>query len=256
MIMNIDLLIIKHYFPGDASLGYYNGAINLAKIPYFAFFAFSMTILPLVSDRLRANDHSGAKDVIQTNLSSLLVMAIPLIFIVFAEADGLLDFVYPSEYVMASTSLRLLFTSMCGLALMQALNAAIIATGRTGMSMCVFLACAMVQIGLNVWLTPQFGINGAAAANLSAVLVSLIAFVPVVHRDFGFPIKVGQILKSLIASLVMYFLIRVWGPDQAVWAPLTCMAGFVLYGLIMVIIDSDSRDMAARLTRRLRNIAG
>jgi len=45
-LMNLDLLLLKRYFPTSDSVGFYSGAVNLGKAPYFAFYAFPAPLCP------------------------------------------------------------------------------------------------------------------------------------------------------------------------------------------------------------------
>ena len=141
LVVNLDVLMLKHFLPGGAEVGFYTGAMNLGSAPYYIFSAFSVTILPLVTAALRDGDRVRASGLVARNVSFLIVVVAPIIGIVLAAAGPLLDFVYPSIYRVGAPALMLLIVSQSLLAVMASLTSAITANDRPRVAMAVWLVC-------------------------------------------------------------------------------------------------------------------
>ncbi len=86
LVVNLDVLMLKHFLPGGAEVGFYTGAMNLGSAPYYIFSAFSITMLPLVTTALRDGDKARASRLVARNVSFLIVVVSPIIGIVLAAA--------------------------------------------------------------------------------------------------------------------------------------------------------------------------
>ncbi len=61
VLVNLDLLQIKAYFPQSDDVGFYSGMASLSRTPYFLFTAFSVTLLPRGHQRAaHARPRAGA----------------------------------------------------------------------------------------------------------------------------------------------------------------------------------------------------
>ena len=60
VLVNLDLLQIKAYFPQSDDVGFYSGMASLSRTPYFLFTAFSVTLLPVVTSALRKHGREAA----------------------------------------------------------------------------------------------------------------------------------------------------------------------------------------------------
>ena len=98
VLVNLDLLQIKAYFPQSDDVGFYSGMASLSRTPYFLFTAFSVTLLPLVTSALRTHGRERAGAFVARSTTFLLITALPVVAIMAAVPKPLLDFVFPLEY--------------------------------------------------------------------------------------------------------------------------------------------------------------
>jgi O-antigen/teichoic acid export membrane protein len=245
LLVNCDILILKHVFPEQPIIGYYTGAMNLGKLPYFVLYAYSVTLLPMVSKALGGQEMKQLKVLIRKNISSLIVISICSTLLVAGTAGTLLDFVYPADYRSAGEALVLLFASMCGLALVHALASLITAKGKPHIAMIIIILCIPVQIGAGLWLAPRFGMIGMAAANLAAVFTGLILAAFFVFHFFGLFVNVRLILKAVISSLVMYFVLISFSGYPVIVLPFIYLAGLSIFIGVMFVLRAFSKDDVA-----------
>ncbi len=196
VLLNFDILVLKSFFPMSPSVGYYNAAMNLGKTPYFVFAAVSTTLLPAVSNVLKHEGKEAARRLVRTSVSYLWMVSVPVAVIVALTADRLMDFVYPADFVVGAPTLAVLIVSMCGLALLGLLNAAMTSAARPRLAMAVVVMCLPVQACLAVYLVPRFGMVGAALANLATVLFGTLVASVASTRLFGSVYDFRRLAKS------------------------------------------------------------
>jgi len=235
-LLNLDILMLKHFYSESAIIGYYNGAMNLGKAPYFVFAAFSMTILPSVAKSLGNKDIGEARALIRRSLSYLLFLGIPSAAIVFATSGKLLDFIYPAEYTAASGPLAILVFSMTGIALLASLTSMINAKGHPVVSMSIILLCIPAQIGMGLYLIPKYGMNGAAYSNLISVSLGVLVAGILVYKYFGTLFDIKLAAKTLLASSIVFCLLKFFDRYSPVAVPLVYAASFLLFFFIMLVI--------------------
>ena len=133
-LVNLDLLMLKHFFPESDMIGFYTGGMNLGKAPYFIFAAFAITILPTVSKALADKDDERAQKLVMRNLSLLSFLGVPTAAIVLATPEALLSLIYPDAYVAAARPLGILVVSMTLLAGLASMTSMITANRLPGSS--------------------------------------------------------------------------------------------------------------------------
>ena len=226
-LLNLDILLLKHFFSNSPIIGFYNGAMNLGKAPYFVFYAFAITVLPSVTKALSDNDMAKAKSLVNKNITFLLLLSIPSATMVSATSEKVLDFVYPVAYTSGSAALEILIFSMSGLALLVSLTSIITARGHPVISMSIVLLCIPVQIGLGFYLIPKFKMIGTAYANLITVVLGIVVAGVLVYKYFGVLFEINRVLKTLFASFIVYCLLTYYTAYPLIALPL-------VYGVAVV----------------------
>ncbi len=250
VLVNLDLLMLKSYFPSADIVGYYSGATNLGRSPYFLFTAFSMTMLPVVAAALAKGEERRAGELVARNLTFLLVGLLPVVAIIAAVPGPLLDFVYPAAYTVADKALVWQTVAQCLLAIVAALTAAITAKGRPYVAMGVWLVCIPVQLGAGMWLVPRYGMAGAAIASLIACVVGTVAGGTVTLRLFGALIEPVRVLKAAAVAVVVYVLMTL-PPSYPMWLlPFACFAALGVYGGLMLAVRGITVDEVRSLLER------
>jgi len=251
-LLNLDLLLLKHFFPASEIVGYYNGAANLGKAPYWVLSAFATTALPSVAAALGSKDAEGARTLVQRHVSYVLLISLPAVALVLPSARQLLVLVYPEPYGAAAGALALLVGSGSALALLTVLTSAITAAGKPRVSMAIVLACTVLQCFAGIVLVPRYGMLGAATANLTTVLCGVAVAGWVVRARFGGVVETGRLLKAAGLSSLLGLALWLWPDYPPLALPLLYVVGLLLYGGGMVVLGGLAPSELERVRRLLR----
>ena len=175
LFMNIDMIIVKHYFFDEPNVGFYAASSNIGKISYYVYFAYAMTILPIVSKNVACNDYVSAIYSIKKCIISLLFLVAFSSAFVSYFSSYIIDFVYPEGYSSLSNIMSILFLSMGLLSIFQALSSIMIALGKIIVSTCVIYMMFALEIFISIVCIPKYGIMGMAIANIVPVFVGSVA---------------------------------------------------------------------------------
>ena len=250
-LLNLDLLLFKRYFPNSDEVGFYGGAVNLGKAPYFLFYAFATTAQPSVARLHAGGDVDKARAALARQMRFLLLLGMPSAGLLAVAAPEALRSVYQAEYAVAASPLALLCAATCALSLMVVLASGLTACGKPRLSMLLVLVCLPAQILLGVWLIPARGMLGAAGSNLVATSLGLCLALILVRRTLGRVFDVRTLcvagLSSLLGMAVVYAI-----PSQTLGGlVLELGLGFGVYGASLLLTRGVTLGELVRVSHQV-----
>jgi O-antigen/teichoic acid export membrane protein len=123
--------------------------------------------------------------------------------------------------------------------------------------MTIVLGCAVLNIALNLVLVPRIGIVGAAIATLISYAASALAAAFASRRLLPVALPWATITRAGSAAAVMYgSLLYVYPGHRLVTVAVRVVLGGIVYGTLMMLIDSDARGMVRGVRARFAKKAG
>lgn len=239
------------YFKTPEVVGLYNAAYPLAWFIQQPLAALGLIYTPIATGLYSQNLMAELRRnyTILTKWLSFLTLPIFLVLCLFPEA--VLNLFFGSAYIAAAPALRILSLGLIVNNLLGPNGATLVALGESGFLMWSTLAGATANIVLNVVLIPPFGIVGAAIASaVSLILFNIIVMVKVYSLCRAQPLS-KNLLKPLIASVVLAFLFQVMiGSFLTItlWIlPLLFILYYAIYALATVLTRSFDREDIALL---------
>lgn len=175
MLLNRTDVILLAPLATLAETGTYGAAMRLTYILTFPQIVLSMVMNPRYSDAYSRKNYAALAKHMRFSyifsVSTALVLSLPLILF----PDRIMTLVYGSAFGGGGRVLFLLSLSqlIAGIAL-PSVSVAMM-TDRQNMVSVSTLAAVFVNVGLNIWLIPLYGAQGAATASLVTML-GLAAF--------------------------------------------------------------------------------
>lgn len=172
LYMKIDQVMISSYL-GNGALGIYSTVVNLSESWYFIPVATVSALFPAIMNA-RKDDPKRYINRLQNlyDLMSFVSLAIALV-ITFA-APWIYQLLYSADYIDGGGAEVLSIHIWAGVFVFlgSASGQYLIAEGYTKLALIRTAAGAIVNIILNIWWIPLYGIKGAAWASLIAYGVS------------------------------------------------------------------------------------
>lgn len=250
-LLNLDLLLLKRFFPSSPQVGFYSGAVNLGKAPYFVFYAFSTTTLPALARYSAQGDLGKVRGLLSRQMRFLLLAALPCAGILAATAAESLQLVYRGGYRDAAAPLALLSWSSCALSVMVVLASALTACGRPRLSMLLMLVSLPVQWLCGLWLIPKMGMSGAATSNLITTLIGLGVALAAVQRLIGNVIGFRVLGSSGVSTLLAFAALVALPAASSTWLIPKIVLGFAIYGIGLLLTGGVTRVEILQVSRRL-----
>ncbi len=109
---------------------------------------------------------------------------------------------------------------------------------KTISSVKIALAIAVINIGLNLWLIPVMGIQGAAIATISSFFIGSVLSAFFGRKYFKLPFPLKELLQIVISSVVMGLLLW-WLKDKhgLGWLILQIVLGGISYFMMMLAFN-------------------
>jgi O-antigen/teichoic acid export membrane protein len=207
VIMNLnfkaDVFLIKYYLDNTA-VGLYSLGVSVVE---------KITLLPEAIGLVLFSRISNISEDEANNLTplvcrwSLLFSAIAG-FILLVFADFLIPFVYGNEFQLSVNPLMILIPGIISLTIFLILHGDLTGRGKAKVTLYIFLGALVLNIVLNLFLIPAYGINGAALASTLSYSIGALGLVITFSRVNSVPlssllwVEKGDVNKYVIPAWV------------------------------------------------------
>ena len=132
--------------------------------------------LPVISRLAGKDDHATMRKVMQTSQRWILFVTIPIALATMAFAGEMLSVFYGSAYRPGANAMSIFILGLLFSVLAYPMSLALAGMRLVKLELYVAIACAIVNVALNILLIPYFGMEGASAASAAAFLISALMF--------------------------------------------------------------------------------
>lgn len=165
-LMNIDVLFVKNMVPDKSTTGFYTAASAFAKPFYWLLVSFGTVALPLVSKSYSEKDMKQCRRYLSQLLRYSVIIFLPILVIMAGTSDALMAFLYSSIYEKAAPVFQILGFGIFLIGIFNIFAHVVIAIGMEWYVAILSICAIAIDIILNLFLIPQYGMTGAALATL------------------------------------------------------------------------------------------
>ncbi|SEP76285.1 Membrane protein involved in the export of O-antigen and teichoic acid [Virgibacillus subterraneus] len=206
-----DIMMIG-YFLSEDQVGIYNIALRIGTLSSFILVAFNTMFAPTISSLYNKSDIDTLANmykVITKWVVGVNLIAFALILLFSEEIMR----VFGSEFIAGSTALILIAVGQVMNAGVGSAGFILIMTGNTLYVMYINFITVILNITLNFFLIPIYGIEGAAFASLISVLiVNILRLILVykIHKIHPYDASFLKLIMTFIISFVIIYLLNSW----------------------------------------------
>jgi len=241
IIMNFDLLSVKHFMPDGEFSGYYTSAAAISKLSYWFLFAFGSVLLPFVSSSFHKNDIKQTRKYINEIIRYSLLIILPVVVLFCFYADSVICLIYGSNYQAAGNVLKILIFGLMGLGLISIFLHIMIGINREKVMIKYSLIGIIVAIILNVIFVPRIGmIGGAISTTVAASTVAFLAY-SFIKRKLKIKLNVVSIAKA-IGSIFLMLLIAFGISGVELNFVIKAVVLYIGYFLFLVLFKEINND--------------
>ncbi|MCX6800770.1 MAG: oligosaccharide flippase family protein [Candidatus Diapherotrites archaeon] len=221
-----DLFLIKAILKDNYFSGIYVAVQTISKLPHMVVLAIPFLLFPFVSAAASEKDVHSIGKISRNSLKYSTMFLVLCISVVASSPKEILLLLFNQGYAIGANALIILSVGMAFFALCMILNSIATSAKKLGLSVGIMFLMLLLDVILNLFLIPLFGIEGAAAATAISSIFGFILF------GFFYGAKVGgffsfkTLTKILFAGAVV-FLISAAFPFQGIL--------FVIKGAVLSI---------------------
>lgn len=247
-------IVLVAALAGAVPAAIYTAATRFLVVGQAAQRAVSLAMQPRLAEALAVDDRDRARELYRLATAWLMLVTWPiyLTFVFFGEQ---LLAIFGSDYSAGATvllllSLTMLFATGCGM-----VDIVLVMAGRSTWSLYNVLLSLVVQVGVDIWLIPDYGILGAAigwAAAIAAANLVPLAQVGKVYglHPFGRPTLVAFLALVTCFGLVPAVTTAVLGQGLTGLAVSSAVGGGAYLAVLWLARHSLELTALAHITRR------
>lgn len=199
---------------GAQAVGWYNAAYRLLEFTLIVPAYYGGAIFPVIS----ASRHSNPQRfllIYRRSMKYMLIASVPMALGVSALAPGIIEALYGGAYAGSVSVLSVLMWALVLICVNSINTPYLIVMGRQKTVTALIAVGMAVNIGLNFFAIPRFGIVGAAWVTFLSEVLTLTIFLLALRRDLDLRLKMlRHALPAMLAGGVMYWaLLHVPGWD-------------------------------------------
>ena len=246
-----DRFLLQHFL-GPGAVGIYSASSNLIKylVDFFAE-AFRLAVMPLFMSIWEKKGKEETQHFLSTVLRFYFMIGIPIIFAVSFIGRDLIVLLASKKFEAGYIILPFIVTGYVIHKANFLYGAGLYLKKKTGTLLIIILSSAVINIILNFLLIPLWGLLGAAVTTLIAFLFETILLISISFRTVSFKLSVYSLIKYAAISIVMVcVMLSIHNPGSA-QIFIRIIAGFLLYGSGILLLDSKVRTEAGILINKI-----
>jgi len=169
----------------SSEVGIYHTAFKLSMFAAIALMSINSIASPKFAEMFGKNDMEGLKKVVHQSTKMIFWTSVPLVTIFFIFPEFFLG-LFGEEFKIGVTAFIFLSCGRLISSFSGSVGNILQMTGNQNIYASILFFGAMLNVVLNLILIPRYGINGAAIASMSSLIVWNLSMVLVVKKKFGF----------------------------------------------------------------------
>ncbi|UCE19901.1 MAG: lipopolysaccharide biosynthesis protein [Gemmatimonadota bacterium] len=236
---NMDLWCVKALLENEQAPGYYGAAKYLYRVSTILPTAVCGAMLPTLTLAISKGNQQSCRELIEQAFRFVFIILLLGIALVGSSAKDIVTLVFSAPYTVAAVPVILLIFAALMFALRSVAHAALIAAGKPTTCLLALAPLVPINIALNYFGVPRYGLVGAAAATgITGALAAGIMF-GVLWREFRVLFDPLSLLRTSLAAGLVYG-VGLYVPSGGVLV-LPKLAGLAGFYLILLIVMGEIR---------------
>lgn len=204
----VDTLMLGCFLTA-ADVGIYRASLSTAALLMIVPSSFGAIFFPVITEFYSKREMGELKDTNAAVTKWILMIVLPLVLLMILFSKQVLYILYGAEYITGALVLCILGFGYLIISVFTPTNQLIPTIGRTKLIMVNTGVGAVLDVMLNFWLIPIYGIGGAAVATgISLLTVNALAFAEVYAITRIQPMRINYV-KIVFASFASIFVVYV-----------------------------------------------
>lgn len=239
-----DRYMIK-FFLNDESVGIYSAGYKVAQMSIQNIFMILMLVaFPDIIEKYEQHNEKVASKTIIQYINIYFLILIPSLFGIWALSQNILLVLVGENYLEAYKFLPWISMGIFVLGLTQYINKSFQLKEKTSILFYLILISSIINVILNLYFIPNYGIKGAAYTTLISYIFHLFISYIISRSFFEFKFKYETFLKSILSSISMFIILRKLTsyiePMNVFSLIIKIIVGFIVYVILLTILKEKN----------------
>lgn len=225
--------IILGYYKTVEEVGLYNAAAPTAHLTALFPNALLILFLPVLTELYAKNEKEVFSKIYKAITKWIFLVNIMFLFLIIVFSKQILNILFGTEYIQSSSALIILVIGTFIYHLTLTCNNVLSVLKRTKTIFLITFIGATLNIILNLYLIPDYGLIGASiATSISFSLMGLFMLLASIKASKIMPFKLNYIKISLCVLITLFFIrfiIKLLPDIQNIYM-------LIIFGLLSLII--------------------
>src|SRR3989344_861656 len=235
------------FFRTTSEVGVYNVALPTANLLVIVPTSLMALFMPIITEFYSKGKIKDIVTLSRINSKWIFFLNFPIFLLIFLFSKNILEIMFGSEYVTGNTALLILTVGYMVFSLVHIPNAILIMMKKTKLIFYISLISAVVNVILNYYLIPKFGIiGGSIATSFSLVLIFVLIFISCYKLTKIQPLKLNyfkSVASGIISLFIIYSLVYFIGDISFIIFVLLSIAFLIIYSVLVYLLKGlDEED--------------
>lgn len=200
------------FFRDSQEVGIFQAVMQMTILLTVTLNAIDSILSPMFADYYHRQDQNNLEETYRVGAKWGLYISVPLFFGVVFSAPQILELAYGSAYLVGASSLILLACAQLFNIATGSVGMVVVMTGHQKKWLWMTVVMFVINVGLNLYLIPRYGIVGAAIATGLPIVVMYSIGLWILHRYLKIWPYDGRFLKVVVAFLAVFLALALLSP--------------------------------------------
>lgn len=183
LMQSLDVLMLTH-FTNYETVAYYSSAVKLTLLISMVLTSVNAVIAPQIAKDFAEKAMQALREKIRHSTRLIFAITMPGIIVLAIGASFFLG-LFGEDYVQAKASLWVLLIGQTINAVCGSIGVYLNMTGKQKIFQTILVSALAINIALNFWLIPLYGMLGAAIATAGSMILWNVVTVIYIYRKDG-----------------------------------------------------------------------
>lgn len=228
---------------GDFEVGLYSTSVKIYNLVNQVVASIAWVVMPQLTEGFAKKDYKKINELLRYALSFIIVLGVPCLTGLNIITNQIIGAVGGEEYLGANISLHILTLALaCSFMGGWITNMMLIPAGRESVCLKCGAVSAIINVVLNFFIIPKWGLNGAAFTTFVAELTGILVAIKYIDKN----IKISNVWCVFKAPIIGSALIALVGVgisnivrSYILVTILTICISVVMYAVILYVLKNE-----------------
>ena len=227
---------------GDYEVGLYSTSVRIYNLVNQVVASVAFVVMPQLAISFAKDDFKRVNELLRYALNFIVVLGLPCLVGMNIICSSIIGTLGGNEYLGASTSLHILSLSLACSFVGGWICNMMLPSGRDAVCLRSGAISAVLNVVLNIFLIPIYGLNGAAFTTFLAELTGIMVMWPYIDKR----IKIEKLFKMVKAPVVGSIFIAIIGlfvpkiiNSYVLISGVTISISAIVYALTLIIMKDE-----------------